>query len=225
MKNNKRLAIIPARKNSKRLPGKNTKELGGIPLFMHSVNYTRINPEFIDDIIITTDDPVVMEIAQKEKIRFVHRPQNLATDRSSTVEAVQHVLGNIEDEYEFIILLQPTNPLRPNNLLKDCWRIFSEKEFDSLFTVSLNHHKLGIIGDNKFEPFNYEYGQRSQDLKPLYYENGLLYIAKAEMIRKGSLMSENSYPYIVDHPFANVDIDEKEDFEYAEFLLKRTENQ
>ena len=68
MKKNKTLAIIPARKNSKRLPGKNIKELGGIPLFMHSVNYARANSNIIDEIVITTDDPEIMNIAEKENI-------------------------------------------------------------------------------------------------------------------------------------------------------------
>jgi len=217
----KTLAIIPARKNSKRLKGKNIKELCGISLFMHSVSYARNNPKIIDDIIITTDDPVIMDIAQQEKVRCIHRPEDLATDTSSTVEAMQHVLQNIEDKYDCIILLQPTNPLRPENLLRDCWRKFLEYKSESLFCVSRNHQKLGRIENDKFHPMNYEFGQRSQDIEPLYYENGLLYIAKSEMLEKGKLMDKKSYPFFIDHPFADVDIDEKKDFEYAEYLFKK----
>lgn len=221
----KTLAIIPARKDSKRLPGKNYKELGGLPLFMHSVNYARINSKIIDDILVSTDDPVIIDAAHNETVRVVNRPNILGKDSTSTIEVLTHVLESIKEVYDCVILLQPTNPLRPPNLLKQCWEVYTKKKVDSLFTVSRNHKKFGKITNDKFEPFNYTFGQRSQDLEPLYYENGLLYIAKSDKIKNGKLMDENSFPYIIDHPFADVDIDEQLDFDYAEFLMNRIENQ
>jgi CMP-N-acetylneuraminic acid synthetase len=74
--------------------------------------------------------------------------------------------------------------------------------------------------EGKFIPFNYTIGQRSQDLEPLYSENGLLYISTKEQILQGKIISENAYPYEVNHVFGKVDIDTKEDFDYAEYLLK-----
>ena len=88
-------------------------------------------------------------------------------------------------------------------------------------TVSRDEHKLGKIEDGKFMPFNYKPGKRSQDLEPLYFENGLLYIAKASLIQEGILMNEKSFPMLVNHPFSKVDIDTKEDFDYAEFLYNK----
>ena len=90
-----------------------------------------------------------------------------------------------------------------------------------MFTVSRNHQKLGKIIANKFIPYNYKIGQRSQDLEPLFFENGLLYITKATLIKKGIIISENGYPLLLDHIFGKVDIDTLEDFEYAEYLIKR----
>ncbi|WP_295181342.1 acylneuraminate cytidylyltransferase family protein [uncultured Christiangramia sp.] len=223
-KKHKTLAIIPARKNSKRFPGKNHKTLGSIPLFMHSINYAKNNSEFIDEIIISTDDPVIFDTAENENVRLIKRPDNLGKDTTSTLEVLVHVLEDIGEKYDNVILLQPTNPLRPLDLLKHCWQLYTQKNLDSLFTVSSTFKKFGKIKNDNFEPFNYKFGHRSQDLEPLYYENGLLYIAKAEMIRNGKLMDGNSFPYIVDHPFAEVDIDEQVDFDYAEFLLNRSEN-
>ena len=75
--------------------------------------------------------------------------------------------------------------------------------------------------DNKFKPFNYEIGQRSQDLEPLFFENGLLYITKAKLILDDVIISENAFPLEVNHIFANVDIDTNEDFEYAKYLLNK----
>jgi N-acylneuraminate cytidylyltransferase len=90
-----------------------------------------------------------------------------------------------------------------------------------LFTVTRNNHKLGKINNEKFIPFNYEIGQRSQDLEPLYFENGLLYISKTKSILEGKIISDDAIPCIVDHVFANVDIDEQVDFDYAEYLLNK----
>ena len=68
-------------------------------------------------------------------------------------------------------------------------------------------------------------GQRSQDLEPLFYENGLLYITKTKRIVEGQLLGDNNYPYIVNHPYANVDIDTLDDFKYAAFILTNYPNE
>jgi N-acylneuraminate cytidylyltransferase len=69
---------------------------------------------------------------------------------------------------------------------------------------------------NQGSSFNYEIGQRSQDL--LYFENGLLYITKAALILENRIISEKAFPYLVNHIFAQVDIDTQEDFDYAAFF-------
>ena len=130
----------------------------------------------------------------------------------------QLCLVQVQHFFDNVVLLQATNPLRPENLLKEAFEIYNNN-FDSLFTVTRNHQKLGKIGDQKFIPFNYEIGQRSQDLEPLYFENGLLYISKSSLILQNKILGEKAYPLIVNHPFANADIDTKEDFEYACFLV------
>jgi len=61
-------------------------------------------------------------------------------------------------------------------------------------------------------------------LEPLYYENGLLYIAKTTLILEGKLIGENHLPFIVNHPYAKVDIDTQEDFDYAEYLFNKYNN-
>jgi N-acylneuraminate cytidylyltransferase len=138
-----------------------------------------------------------------------------------TVSALKHVLESIEDEVENVVLLQPTNPLRPERLLKEAFERYCKGNYDSLFTVTRNHQKFGKIIGNTFQPFNYKLGQRSQDLEPLFYENGLLYITKASLILKEIIISENAFPFEVNHIFATVDIDTLEDFEYAEYLMDK----
>ena len=126
-----------------------------------------------------------------------------------------------EQEFDNVVLLQPTNPLRPKNLLKEAFNKFKQGNFDNLITVSSNRQKFGKIIDGKYVPYNYSMGQRSQDLDPLYFENGLLYIYKAELISKGMDDGPNNFPFIVDHPFSKIDIDTEEDFEYARFILNK----
>ena len=217
--NNKTIAIIPARGNSKRLPGKNTKFLGGIPLLAHSIKYAQ-QFSFIDDIYVSTDNLEIKKVAVQFGAKVIDRPAEISGDFEPTVSALKHVLESLTYEVENVILLQPTNPLRPENLLEEAFQLFLNSTADSLFTISRNHDKLGKIVNHKFEPFNYTIGQRSQDLEPLFYENGLLYISKANLIKNDIIISENALPFEVNHTFAKVDIDTQEDFDYAVFLLK-----
>ncbi len=216
--NNKTIAIIPARGNSKRLPGKNTKFLGGIPLLAHSIKYAQ-QFSFIDDIYVSTDNLEIKKVAVQFGAKVIDRPAEISGDFEPTVSALKHVLESLTYEVENVILLQPTNPLRPENLLEEAFQLFLNYNADSLFTISRNHDKLGKIVNDKFEPFNYTIGQRSQDLEPLFYENGLLYISKANLIKKDIIISEKAFPLEVNHIFAKVDIDTQEDFVYAVFLL------
>lgn len=217
---NKTIAIIPARGGSKRLPDKNILLLGNYPLLVHSILFAQANSEIIDEVYVSTNEEKIKEIALQYGAKVIDRPTEISGDFEPTISALKHVLESIEEQIENVILLQPTNPLRPENLLKECFTKFNDLKVDSLFTVSQNHQKFGKIENNKFQPFNYKIGQRSQDLEPLYFENGLLYITKANTILDDKIISENAFPYIVNHIFASVDIDTQQDFDYAEYLLK-----
>ncbi|MFI2743779.1 cytidylyltransferase domain-containing protein [Zhouia sp. PK063] len=213
------LTIIPARKGSKRLPGKNYKLLGEYPLIVHSILYAQENG--LKDIVITTDDPQIKAIASQYHIPVVDRPETISGDHATTISALQHVLEVLPKTYDTVILLQPTNPLRPSSLLHEALELYKSGHYDSLMTVSAVTHKLGRISENKFLPYNYELGQRSQEIPPLYFENGLLYIAQTSLIEQGILLGEHHYPLVVAHPFAQIDIDTEEDFIYATYLLNQ----
>ncbi|WP_163400277.1 cytidylyltransferase domain-containing protein [Flavobacterium fluviatile] len=217
----KTIAIIPARGGSKRLPQKNIRLLGGIPLIAHSILYAQANSEIINEVYVSTDDAEIKKITLEFGAKVIDRPDSLSGDLEPTVSALKNVLEQMEDEVENVILLQPTNPLRPQSLLKESFGYYQQNNQDSLFTVSQNHQKFGKIENQKFIPFNYKIGQRSQDLEPLFFENGLLYISKAKLILEDKIISESSFPYIIDSIFAKVDIDTEEDFDYAEYLFKK----
>ena len=218
----KTIAIIPARGGSKRLPNKNSLLLGDYPLLVHSILYAQANSDIIDAVYVSTDDSTIKAIALTFGAQVIDRPALLSGDLEPTVSVLRHVLQSIHDEVENVIVLQPTNPLRPPNLLKECLEKFQNEKVDSLFTVTQNHQKFGEIKSGIFIPFNYEIGQRSQDLKSLYFENGLLYITKAALILENRIISEKAFPYLVNHIFAQVDIDTQEDFYYAAFLIEKS---
>ncbi|MFC2109194.1 cytidylyltransferase domain-containing protein [Bacteroidota bacterium] len=217
----KNLVIIPARGGSKRLVGKNIKKLGEYELLGHSIRYAQENKAIVDKIIVSTDDDEIKKTALFYGAEVIDRPVEISGDNTTTIEVMQHVVNTLSETFLNIILLQPTNPLRPKNLLIDAFETYEKGNYDSLMTVTKNEHKLGEITNNKFIPYTYQLGQRSQDLEPLYYENGLLYITKVEEILKGNILGENNYPLIVDHPFQKIDIDTLEDFELAEFYYKK----
>lgn len=218
----KPLTIIPARGGSKRLPGKNLAQLGHCSLLEHSIAFAQANLSYMDDIVVTTDDDAIAQVARNHGVNVVMRPPSIASDTSTTVEALKHVLEQpIYQAVETVILLQPTNPLRPENLLIDAMEIWNASALDTLFTCSPMDHKFGSINNHTFIPENYSYGQRSQDLKPLFYENGLLYISTASSIRNSIMIDKNHYAMIIDHEYARIDIDEECDLEYARYIWQR----
>src|SRR5690606_35549353 len=215
------IAIIPARGGSKRLPGKNIRILGGMPLLAHSIRYALSYPHFIDWVIVSTDDEQIAAVAIEYGAEVVLRPAEISGDEEPTVSALQIVLQTVESDV--VVFIQPTNPLRPMGLLEKAFEVLGDS--DGVFTVSRSYHKLGTINHDRFVPYNYTPGQRSQDLEPLYYENGLLYLCKSDVVRQGKIITDASVPLVIDHVFGDVDIDTADDFEYAEFLFQKHQDE
>lgn len=219
------LAFIPARGGSKRIPNKNMLVFNGKPLIYYTIKAAQ-NARCFRDIVISTDSEVISNYALSLGCEVVRRPHELATDTASTAQAAQHVLQYLKDsgrDYECLATLQPTNPLRTKHLISDCLNTYvNNTNIDSLITVSLNDKKIGIISNGYYKSKNYKPGQRSQDLKNEYFENGLLYISKADMvIEKADLFGTKVIPFIVDHWSGYIDIDEMYEFEIAEYLYKK----
>lgn len=217
------VVIIPARGGSKRLVNKNILPFGDMPLIIHSIKYAQYYN--IKHIYVSTDDAEIKTIAEDYGANVIDRPKELALDDSTTVAVLKHALEFLEDQFTDVVLLQPTNPLRPKSLLKEAIELYTKNNLKSLFTVTRDYKKLGKIKNGNFYPFNYKFGQRSQDLEPLYYENGLLYITNKELIKRDIIFDETSYPLEVNHKFAEVDIDTSDDLEYAKYILKTYNDQ
>ena len=214
-------ALIPARAQSKRFPEKNLTSFLDMPLIVHSIKYALAQQE-INRVIVSTDCPEIKLTSLKFGAEVIDRPEELATDLSPTIATMQHALEQLGDNVEYYVLLQPTNPLRPRELFSEATGLMKKNNQKSLFTVSPLSKKIGHIEQSKFMPLNYTPGMRSQDLRPSYFENGLLYITHRDLIKEGIIFDENSLPIIVNHPYGQIDIDTQDDLHYAEFIFKTT---
>lgn len=218
--------IIPARKGSKRFPSKNTINFIDKPLISHTIDFA-LKTFNREDIWINTDDEKIFQIAKDYNVNLTIRPTHLATDYTSTADVLHYQskeLHQLKIEYDAMILLQPTNPLRPENMLNDAIKLYENKNKGSLAAFSKNTKKLGQILNDKFIPLNYSPGQRSQDILSNYFETGLIYITKLENINKKIIMSDDVIPYIYDGIESLVDIDEPFDLDFAEFIYKHLNN-
>lgn len=219
------IAIIPARGGSKRFPRKNVQLLGGIPLIAHSILEAKKFLGLINEVYVSTDDAEIKNIALSYGAKVIDRPIQLSGDNEPTVTAMKHVLESLENPVDWVFLLQPTNPLRPQGLISDAFQCMQNSDADSLMTVTRNHQKFGRIVNDVFVPFNYTLGQRSQDLEPLYFENGLLYIIASHLVLEEKIMGAKPFPLVVNHPFASVDIDVLEDLVHAKYLYELSNSQ
>ena len=213
--------VIPARANSKRLPGKNMKLLGDKPLIQYSIDYALANFR-PDEIWVNSDDQEIIKFAKSKAVNTVVRPDVLGLDLTSTVDILKFQVSYFKEQNiacDAIILLQPTNPFREDNLLKEAIEKFQESKRNSLATFSISEKKLGKIEGGLFKPTNYIPGQRSQDLEKSYFENGSLYITKCDNIFEGKVITDDVYPLICNNLESSVDIDYLDDFVFAEFLL------
>lgn len=220
------IVVIPARGGSKRLPQKNILPLAGKPLISHSIEYA-LRDFTNSDVYVSTDTPEIMKVVEPYGVNIVKRPESLSGDLIPTADVLQHISEELQKTgilYDYMILLQCTSPLRPQGMLKHAMNELLYSERKCLVGVSPSYKKLGKIENNRFIPWNYRFGQCSQDMTPLYYENGLIYITHRSLIDECKIIDDTPFPYVIDHPYAQIDIDTIEDFAYAEYTISKTRN-
>lgn len=196
MYNNKKfLAIIPARGGSKRLPRKNTLELNGKPLISWSIE-AGLKSKYIDKVVVTSDDKEILDISEKYGAETIIRPKGLASDTATTFDTVVHTIKNNE-KYDYIVLLQPTSPLRNRNHINEAIELLEKKKADAIISVSeMEHNPLWsntLPNDEAMNNFlrNEVLNKRSQDLEKYYRLNGAIYICKIEkLLEEKSFFSE-----------------------------------
>ena len=220
------LAIIPARGGSKRLPQKNILDLNGKPLIAWSIE-AGLDSKYIDKVVVSSDNNKILDISQKFGADVVVRPETLASDTATTFDAIKHTIKSLE-QYDYIVLLQPTSPLRNSKHIEEAIELLEKKDANSVVSVCEMEHSplwsntldvsLSMKGFLRDEVLN----KRSQDLEKYYRLNGAIYICKTDrLLENGSFFfKENIFAYIMDRE-VSIDIDERIDFDIANLLMKK----
>lgn len=216
------VSLIPARGGSKRLPRKNLRLFAGQPLISHSIDLAK-QVSRIDRCIVSTEDEEIAMVALALGAEVIKRPDALADDLASTASVARHALEQMSAEGcepEALVTLQPNCPLRPKSIVTEALELFFENSADSVISVSPNERKLGELKGQYFVP-HYQPGIRSQDMAPTYFENGLVYVSRASVVRDGDLFGQRILPLVMDPIYALGDIDTELDFNVAEFIYTK----
>lgn len=227
-------AIVTARGGSKGIPGKNIRDFSGKPLLYWTIEVAKQAGVF-EKIFLSTDDPKIAELGKVYgAIVPGLRPESLATDQSPTAPVIHHVLNDwrgADELPEYVVVLEPTSPLRRVEHLRDAMDILKEKSPDSLVSVNLvphhDHPEKILRRAEGGEVSLYQGGglgkkhQSRHGLKPLYAINGILYASKTKFLfmEPPTLYGASVYSMLVDKISA-VDIDEEDDWLLAETLFK-----
>ena len=223
------LAIIPARGGSKRLPNKNILELSGKPLIAWTIDAAK-RSKYIDSIVVSTDDGDIAETAIKSgvDVPFI-RPTYLAEDHTSTYEVVAHALTQLKscgNQFEYLLLLQPTSPLRTAEHIDGATDLFIAKNADAVISVTevdhLNEWSGEIPESLCLEQFFHgKTEKRSQELPKKYRINGAIYLVNISKLlaHKTFFLPQNIIAYIMERE-VSIDIDSQYDFQLAEYLIQ-----
>lgn len=223
--NKKFLAIIPARGGSKRLPRKNVLDLCGKPLIAYTIE-AALKSKYIDKVIVSSDDEEILNISSNFGADIIKRPIDLANDTATTFDTIKHTIDNFE-KYDYIVLLQPTSPLRNEKHIDEAIQLLEEKNADSIISVcEMDHSPLWsntLPKDGNMSNFLKDeiLNKRSQDLEKYYRLNGAIYICKTSKLleEKSFILKKKIFAYIMDRK-NSIDIDEKVDFDIAKILIK-----
>ena len=153
------LTIIPAKLDSTRLKNKNIRELNGKPMFLHSVDYANAS-QYDVEVIVSSESDVVEGICNKHEVGFHKRPIELCGD-VEVVDVYEHIINEINEEYDLVVCLQPDNPNR-SHTLDECIDYMIENKYDDLITVNPSYKRSGSV-----RIFKYNYLKSGQVSKRL----------------------------------------------------------
>ncbi len=227
------LGVIPARVGSKGLSRKNIKLLLGKPLIAWTIEQA-LASKYLDRLIVSTEDEEIAGISKKygAEIPFI-RPKELAEDNAKGIDVVLHAIDWLKEndkqrQYDLIILLQPTSPLRTKEDINKAIELLFLKEAKAIVSVcEVDHHPLWtntLPEDECMKNFirKESMNKNRQELPVFYRLNGAIYLAYCNYIKQyRGFIGENTFAYIIPRE-RSVDIDNKVDFKLAQILMKNS---
>ena len=223
------LAIIPARKGSKGVPGKNTYPIAGKPLIGYTIDVA-LQSQALANIIISTDDEAIWQYAENLDVAIHKREASLATDTSPVVLTIIEVVRYAEKlfnvEYDAIMLLQPTAPLRETWHITEAIQLLEgNPEYDCLISVvqagDVHPARMYSISDGVLYSLQPENEQKNrQQLPPVYLRNGSIYLTRRNaLLAQQKIMIAPSLAYVMDAKY-HLNIDEPRDMLLAKAILE-----
>jgi len=226
------LAIIPARGGSKGLPEKNIKELCGKPLIYWSIEKAK-KSKYLDEVLVTTDYQNIADIAKKfgANVPFL-RPKELASDTATSFDTIKHSIDyykdNLNKEFDYIVLLEPTSPLREDGDIDNMIErlIENQDEYESIISIGEVHEHPSImkrvINNSSLEPFCKDLDQttRRQNNKIAYFPYGVAYIVKTKTLLKEKSFYTSKNTFYEIKRYQCYEIDDIYDFLAIENIMK-----
>ncbi|MFC4542230.1 cytidylyltransferase domain-containing protein [Halosolutus amylolyticus] len=226
------LGVIPARGGSKRVPRKNVREIGGIPLVGHAVEQAT-EAALLEEVVVSTDDEEIAAAARKHGGRVPFpRPERLATDGATSAAVLDHALewhADRGDEFDAVAMIQPTTPLRRASDIDetiDRWR-----STDATAGISVSEYRappqwaVTMDETGTLRPYFEEDAlwtdddvPRSQDLSRLLHPNGAVFVADVPAFRAfDGFYTDRTVGY--EMPISrSIDVDSPADLELARTL-------
>lgn len=209
------LALIPARAGSKRLKNKNILDFNGLPLISWTIN-SALKSKYISKVIVSSDDQRVHTLIENLPSVFaIKRPTSLATDLASSSDVALHALKLFPD-YDYLILLQPTSPLRDSHDIDSAFEYLIERKARSCFSLC-----RAVAGDKNLCNVNesgyfQKYARNFLPASNIHSINGAIYINDInDFLGSKQFVTESSIGYIMPR-LKSIDIDSIDDFRAAE---------
>lgn len=226
------LAVIPARGGSKGVVHKNIRPIGGKPLIAYTIETALAARHLLHRTIVSTDDPDIAAVARDHgaDVPFL-RPAELAGDQVPMLPVLQHAVKFIEAQdgirLDWVLLLQPTAPLRALEDIEASLKVAFQNDGDSVISVVqiFAEHPILMkrIVDNRLLPYCVEEqeGTRRQDYQPpAYMRNGAIYLTRRDvLIEKNSIWGQVIRPYKMPAE-RSVNIDSELDLKLIELIMQ-----
>lgn len=219
------LAVIPARGGSKGVPRKNIKLLAGKPLIAWTIEAAK-QSAYLDRVVVSTDDEEIANVAKNygAEIPFL-RPPELAQDDTPGIGPVLHALESLPS-YNYVVLLQPTSPLRESQDIDRCIEVCREREVQACVSVTLADKPpqwmYHLDGKSRLQPLlpKQPFVARRQEAPDVYVLNGAVYVAQSEWLKHSrTFLTDVTAAYIMPKD-RSLDIDSEIDFLVAAELQK-----
>lgn len=220
------LAIVPARANSKGIPRKNLRTLAGLPLVAWSIKQALASPS-VDKVIVSTDGEEIADVARSfgADVPFL-RPAEISTDTAPTEDAMVHAVEELAKtgyHPDFVMLLQPTCPVRGRDAVEKSVQLLLETGSDSIVSAREIHPFLWQSPRDAVARYDFQNRPRRQDIAEddrFYEENGSIYITRTEILMKNKCRLGGKIAIYEMSSAESVDIDTVDDLVLAEATMK-----